>query len=105
MLEGISADLVAKVGPTGLLTIVVLMVLLGQLIPRWQHRERIVDKNEQIANLQKTLEVRDEQIRVQGERAAVRDDQMGQLLAQSDLTVQLLSSLAKEAGGHGDLAV
>ena len=95
MLDGISADLLGRLGPVGLLSLVVLLVLTGRLITRPSHEDRIRDKNEQIGYLQQTLAVRDEQVRV-------RDEQVGRLLTQSDLTVQLLQSLAREAH-RGDL--
>ncbi|MFG1776604.1 hypothetical protein ACGFIG_09265 [Micromonospora sp. NPDC049048] len=80
-------------GPVGVLLFVVGLVLTGRLIARSVHEDRIKDKDDQIANLRQTLTVRDEQVRV-------RDEQTTKLLAQSDLTVQLLQSLAREAGRH-----
>jgi hypothetical protein len=83
-------------GPYGLLLVVMLLVLTGRLVPRSTHEDRVRDKSEQITHLQSTLAVRDEQVRV-------RDEQVGKLLVQSDLTVQLLQSLAREAS-RGDVA-
>jgi hypothetical protein len=80
-------------GPVGILLFVVGLVLTGRLIARSVHEDRIKDKDDQIASLRSTLTVRDEQVRV-------RDEQTTKLLAQSDLTVQLLQSLAREAGRH-----
>lgn len=90
-------------GPIGLLLFVVGLVLTGRLVSRGVHEDRIRDKDQQITRLEKTLDARDETIRVQNERMAVRDEQLSKLLAQSELTVQLLTSLAREAG-HADLA-
>ena len=45
----------------GLVTLVVLLVLFGALIPRWTHNQRIKDKNAEIALLQKVVDKRDEQ--------------------------------------------
>lgn len=78
-------------GPVGVLLFVAVLVLTGRLIARSVHEDRVKDKDDQIANLRQTLTVRDEQVRV-------RDEQTTKLLAQSDLTVQLLQSLAREAG-------
>lgn len=41
---------------------VVLAVLLGWLIPRWVHAQRVADKDEQIHNLRSALDKRDEQV-------------------------------------------
>lgn len=41
---------------------VVLAVLLGLLIPRWVHVQRVVDKDRQITYLQAALDKRDEQV-------------------------------------------
>lgn len=84
-------------GPVSILLLVVTLILTGRLIARSVHEDRIKDKDDQIANLRSTLAVRDEQVRV-------RDEQTTKLLAQSDLTVQLLQSLAREAGRDGDMA-
>jgi hypothetical protein len=83
--------LIGTGGPVGLIAFVVLLVILGRLVPRSVHEDRVKDKDLQIAYLQQTLQVRDEQSRV-------RDEQTSKLLLQSDLTVQLLQSLAREAG-------
>ncbi|MCX5066892.1 hypothetical protein OOJ91_13655 [Micromonospora lupini] len=85
------AELAGKVGPVGLLSLVVLLILTGRLLPRPVLEDRIRDKAEQITHLQETLASRDEELRVRGQ-------QVDKLLAQSDLTVQLLQSLAREAG-------
>lgn len=94
MLEGISADLIAAAGPVGLLSIAVLLVFLGRLIPRSQHQERIADKDKQIERLDRALET-------EIERGRVRDDQFAELLEHSRLSVQLLQALetrSREAG-------
>jgi hypothetical protein len=83
--------LIGTGGPVGLIAFVVLLVLVGRLVPRKMHEERIGDKDQQIVYLQQTVQVRDEQ-------AAVRDEQLQKLLTNSDLTVQLLRALSKEAG-------
>lgn len=46
----------------GVSGIVVLAVLLGRLIPRWVHVQRVTDKDTQIAYLQAALDKRDEQV-------------------------------------------
>jgi hypothetical protein len=83
--------LLGNIGPVGLVAFVVLLVLVGRLVPRSVHEDRIRDKDQQIEYLQQAGQVRDEQARV-------RDEQMAKLLPNSDLTVQLLRALAKEAG-------
>lgn len=83
-------------GPVGVLLFVVGLVLTGRLIARSVHEDRIKDKDDQISHLRATLAVRDEQVRV-------RDEQVSKLLPNTDLTVQLLQGLAREAG-RDDLA-
>lgn len=89
----IPAALLAKGGPIGIIVFIVLLILTGRLITRPQHEDRIRDHKDRIAHLEQALTVRDEQVRV-------RDEQTTKLLAQSDLTVQLLQSIAREAGRH-----
>lgn len=83
-------------GPVGVLLFVVVLILTGRLVARSVYEDRIKDKDAQIASLQAALAAKDEQVRV-------RDEQTQKLLTQSDLTVQLLQSLAREAG-RDDLA-
>ncbi|GGM27287.1 hypothetical protein GCM10011608_10040 [Micromonospora sonchi] len=83
-------------GPVGVLLFGVVLILTGRLVSRSVYEDRIKDKDAQIVSLQAALTARDEQVKV-------RDEQTQKLLAQSDLTVQLLQSLAREAG-RNDLA-
>ncbi len=92
MLDGLPAELVARVGPVGLLAVAVLLVLTGRLLPRAVHEDRLRDKDRQIEYLQAAAAVRDEQ-------AGVRDEQIGKLLPAQEMTVHLLRSLVREAGG------
>jgi hypothetical protein len=89
----IPAALLAQGGPYGVIVVVVLLILAGRLMTRTAHEDRVSDLKDRISSLEGTLAVRDEQVRV-------RDEQTTKLLAQSDLTVQLLQSLAREAGRH-----
>lgn len=73
----------AQVGPWGIVTIVVLCIIIGLLIPRWTHNQRIKDKNE-IITLQK-------------ETIAKRDEQVDRLIEQNDLMIRLLEDI-KAAG-------
>lgn len=86
------AELAAKGGPVGLLSLVVVLILLGRLLPRSVHEDRVRDKDEQIASLKATLVTRDEELRV-------RSEQVSRLLGSTDMQVQVLQSLAREAGG------
>lgn len=83
--------LIGTGGPVSIVLFVVTLIIVGRLVPRSVHEDRIKDKDQQIAYLQQTVQVRDEQARV-------RDEQLQKLLPNSDLTVQLLRALAKEAG-------
>lgn len=86
----IPAWLLGTAGPGALLAATVYMVLTGRLVTRQAHMDRIADKDAQIAYLQAADAVRVEQVRV-------RDEQISKLLPQSDLTVQLLQGLTREA--------
>lgn len=90
-LLGIPESVLADRSGWAIAGIFMLFMAFGRLIARSVHEDRVRDKDDQIVNLRETLKVRDEQVRV-------RDEQTTKLLAQSDLTVQLLQSLAKEAG-------
>lgn len=83
MLEDVSVDLLKNVGAVSLVSLTVLLVLLGGLIPRWQHKERIADKDRQIATLQAALDKRDEQV--------------DRLLQNDNVVIELLRSLQREA--------
>lgn len=83
MLEDIPAEILKNVGAVSLVSLTVLLVLLGGLIPRWQHKERIADKDRQIAALQTSLDKRDEQV--------------DKLLENDTLMIELLRSIKIEA--------
>jgi hypothetical protein len=72
-----------SVGAPGLVTFAVLAVLVGALIPRWMHNERIKDKDRQINTLQAALDKRDEQV--------------DKLLESYDVVIELLRSIKREA--------
>lgn len=52
----------ANIGPWGLITLFVLAVFFGYLIPRWTHKQRISDKEDEIKFLRETLGKKDEQL-------------------------------------------
>lgn len=82
-LEDITAVALKEVGATALVSFTVLLILLGGLIPRWSHKERMTDKDRQIAALQAALDKRDEQV--------------DKLLENDNIVIQLLQSLKREA--------
>lgn len=96
MLEAIPPSVVSGLGWGGLILMAVWLIFTDRLIPRSSHLREITGKDDHIAYLRKTLEVRDEQARI-------RDEQVQKLLINSDLTVSLLQSVAREAR-RGDLA-
>lgn len=83
--------LIGTGGPVGALLLVVALILTGRLVSRAVHEDRIRDKDVQVDYLRATIAARDEELRVRGQ-------QVDKLLTQSDLTVQLLRSLTREAG-------
>lgn len=90
MLEAIPPQLLSGFGWGGLVLLLVWFLFTDRIVTRGSHLREVADKDSHIAYLRKTLEVRDEQVRI-------RDDQIQKLLTNSDLTVQLLQSIAKEA--------
>lgn len=58
-MEGVGLAQLLDYGVSGA---VVLAVLLGFLIPRWVHVQRVTDKDAQIGYLQAALDKRDEQV-------------------------------------------
>lgn len=78
----------SDIGLSGLVTLGVLLVFFGGLVPRWIHNERIKDKNELIRTLQKSLDKRDEQV--------------DKLTSQMELNIKLLEDL-KELSKSGSL--
>lgn len=83
MFDGIPAIALKEVGATALVSFIVLLILLGGLIPRWMHKERMTDKDRQIAALQAALDKRDEQV--------------DKLLGSNNLIIDLLQSIKREA--------
>ena len=83
MLEDLPVALLKDIGAGALVSLTVLLVLLGVLVPRSQHKERIADKDRQIAALQTALDKRDEQV--------------DKLLQNDHVVIELLRSLKREA--------
>lgn len=90
-LLGIPANVLADRSGWAITGVFILLMAMGRLVARSVHEDRISDYKQRVSSLEATLAVRDEQVRV-------RDEQTTKLLAQSDLTVQLLQSLSREAG-------
>lgn len=83
MFDEIPVAILKSVGAPGLVTFAVLAVLVGGLIPRWMHNERIRDKDRQLTTLQAALDKRDEQV--------------DKLLKNNEVVVELLRSIKREA--------
>lgn len=78
----------ANLGPWGLVSVFVMMVLFGYLIPRSFHNQRVKDRDEEIKLLRAMIDKRDEQF--------------NKLVEQNELTVRLLEdikTLSKERRG------
>lgn len=71
------------ISATALVSLIVLLVLFGYLVPRWLHNERMRDKDTQITYLQTALDRRDEQV--------------GKLLEQGLMIIDLLEEIKSEA--------
>ena len=89
-MDVVFADLIAKFGPSGLLAAFMIALITGRLITLSWHRERIADKDAQIAYLRATLDKRDEQF--------------NRLLEGQQVTVRLLEDLKAHAGVPGAVA-
>ena len=96
MLEAIPPQLLTGAGWGTLVLLVVWLIFTDRLISRSSHLREVAAKDTVITYLSTALDKRDEQV-------AVRDEQMQKLLTNSDLTVQLLQSVAREAR-RGDVA-
>lgn len=96
MLDAVPPQLLTGAGWGSLILLAVWLIFTDRLISRGSHLREIAGKDDQISYLRKALDRREEQV-------AVRDEQMQKLLTNSDLTVQLLQSVAREAR-RGDLA-
>lgn len=71
------------ISATAFVSLIVLLVLFGYLVPRWLHIERVRDKDKQIDYLTAALDRRDEQV--------------DKLLGQGQLIIDLLDELKEEA--------
>lgn len=68
---------------TAFVSLIVMLVLFGYLVPRWLHNERVNDKTSQINYLQAALDKRDAQV--------------DRLLEQGQLMLDLLEDIKAEA--------
>lgn len=91
MLEGIPSGLLTITGWGSLIALAVWMMFTDRLISRGSHMREIADKNDHIAYLRRTLEVRDTE-------AQLRTEQVQKLLSNDELTIELLRALTREAG-------
>lgn len=79
MIGGIPVAQLVTLGPWHIVTLTVLLVLFGVLVPRWLHQQRIQDRDKHIALLERTLEKREEQFT--------------QLIKNDELVIKLLEDL------------
>lgn len=73
----------AEIGPWGLASVFVMLVMTGLLIPRWTHLQRVGDRDKQIELLQKALDKRDVQVDL--------------LIQQNNVTIKLLEDIKRES--------
>jgi hypothetical protein len=69
----------------GIVTLVVMLVLFGGLIPRWTHKERVKDKEAENQVLQQII--------------AKRDEQHAKLVENDQLIIKLLEDIKTEGRG------
>jgi len=80
----------SDIGAGGLVVLGLLFILLGRLIPRSWHRERIADKEGQIAE-------KNERIAFLQAALDKRDEQLSQQIANNTVAVTALEALRREA--------
>jgi len=78
MFEGVAFS---QLGPWGLVSVFVMLVFLGGLVPRWIHNQRVDDKDRLIDRLTAALDKRDEQFDI--------------LIKQGEAVVKLLEDLKR----------
>jgi len=76
-----SETVLGTLGPWGLASACFMLVFVGALIPRWTHKERIKDKQQQIDALTLSLNKRDEQF--------------DKLIAQNEVIVHTLEEIKR----------
>lgn len=77
-------------GAGGLIALVFIFMLLGRLIPRPWHRERIADKEAQLVE-------KDARIKFLEAALEKRDEQLSQQIANNTVAVNALEALRREA--------
>ena len=82
LIDGVPIPTTA-ISATAFVSLIVLLVLFGYLVPRYLHNERMQDKNKQIDYLTAALDK--------------RDDQVEKLLEQGQLVIDLLDEIKEEA--------
>jgi hypothetical protein len=82
VIDGIPVPTTA-ISATAFVSLIVMLVLFGYLVPRWMHNERVRDKDKQIDYLTIALDK--------------RDDQVEKLLDQGQLVLDLLDEIKEEA--------
>lgn len=82
VIDGVPVPTTA-ISATAFVSLIVLLVLFGYLVPRWIHNERVRDKDKQIDYLATALDKRDVQV--------------DKLLSQGQLIIELLDELKEEA--------
>lgn len=90
MLDAIPPQLLTGGGVVALVTAFAWALARGLLVTRREHDGRVADKDAVIADLRETVKVKDQE-------AAIRTEQIGKLLTNTDLTVSLLQGLSREA--------
>lgn len=83
MFDGLPLAQLVNIGPVGILTLVVLAIIFGLLIPKSTHTQRMADKDEQIKYLRATLDK--------------REDQLSQALGHSEVAVKALEDIKQVA--------
>lgn len=73
----------SQLTPWGIVTVMVMLIAVGGLIPRWTFKKIVDDKDKLIEKLQTALDMRDEQFK--------------ELFGNQELTIRLLEEIKREA--------
>ena len=93
-MDSVAGIAVTDLGLTGLLSLAVLLILGGGLVPRWLYRSALAEKNLQIDEKNKRIE-KLEDLTVE------QSQQISTLIPKIELSVHIADALKKLGAGEG----